>query len=85
MLCKTIFLLVIAHFTIGAVIEAPVDYSQHKIVRILPNRVKQLNVLEKIKTNFNVSFKINFQFYFYESKLMCAIFMKNRLSSGIIQ
>ncbi len=61
MLCKTIFLLVFAHLTIGAVIEAPVDYSQHKIIRILPNRVRQLKVLEKIKTDFNVSF---FKFIF---------------------
>jgi poly(3-hydroxyalkanoate) synthetase len=68
MLCKTIFLLVIARLSTGVVIEAPVDFSQHKVIRILPNRITQLNALEKIRTDFKVSFQIIFYqnfFYFF--------------------
>jgi hypothetical protein len=70
MLCKTIFLLVIARLSTGVEIEAPVDYSQHKVIRILPNRITQLNALEKIKTHFKVSFQIIFyqNFFYFFSK-----------------
>jgi hypothetical protein len=70
MLCKTIFFLVIARLSTGVVIEAPVDFSQHKLIRILPNRITQLDVLEKIKTDFKVSFQIIFyqNFFYFFSK-----------------
>jgi len=55
MLRKIICLLVIAQITIGAVIEPPVDFSQHQIIRILPNKLIQLDVLEKIKNDFEVT------------------------------
>jgi len=58
MLRKTICLLVISQIAIGAVIEPPVDFSQHQIIRILPNQLKQLDVLEKIKNDFDVIFHL---------------------------
>jgi hypothetical protein len=90
MLCKTIFLLVIARLSTGVVTEAPVDFSQHKVIRILPNRITQLNVLEKIKTDFKVSFQIIFYqnfFYFFlnETYIYLSTISKNRLISGILQ
>jgi hypothetical protein len=65
MLRKTIFLLVIVRLSTGVVTDAPVDFSQHKLIRILPDRITHFDVLDKIKTHFKVSFQIIFYQNFF--------------------
>jgi len=55
MLCKIVCLLVVVQIAVSStLVEKPVDFSQHQIIRVLPKKLKDLRVLEKIKDDFNV-------------------------------
>lgn len=44
--------------------DSPVDFSEHKLISILPKRLKQLHVLEKLKLDFNVNYiDLNYNFF----------------------
>ena len=56
MFYKTVLVLGIIQTVFGSAIEAPVDYSQHKIIRILPKSAQNNEELLKLKTHFDVLF-----------------------------
>ena len=47
--------------------DKPFDFSQHKLIRILPKQMKDLERLEELRTRFDVFFipSNNLEFYWF--------------------
>ncbi len=54
MFFKIIFLLVISQIDCEPINEESVDFSGHKLIRILPKRQADLRILQKYESQFNV-------------------------------
>lgn len=56
-----LYIFLVSQIAFGAVIEKPVDYSQHKLIRITPGQSSDLQLLNEIKANYKVLNVLNFE------------------------